>query len=123
MGALFFACLLLIGILAAGKYPENTVYIKQILNSILGILTHVSLVLSEVFAVYPEKMVYGEQSKSYQQMAQLFIIAKTKLSDAIEANNTNEAEEIIWELAHEALIENGDWLLLHRSRPLEIPKG
>ena len=56
-------------------------------------------------------------------MAQLFQMASEKLCYAIEAKDEIVANDIILELAQEALLENGDWLLLHRSRPLEIPKG
>jgi hypothetical protein len=53
----------------------------------------------------------------------LFRIAHEKLNTAIKIKNQEEAHEIIWELALESLMENADWLLLHRSRPMEIPKG
>ena len=35
----------------------------------------------------------------------------------------HEAQELLIELGKEALGENGDWMLLHRERPLEVPKG
>ena len=53
----------------------------------------------------------------------LFQLAYEKLNQAIEANDKSDANDIISELAQEALLENGDWLLMHWSRPLEIPKG
>jgi hypothetical protein len=31
------------------------------------------------------------------------------------------AQHLIEELGKEALEENGDWVLLHRERPLEVP--
>ncbi len=92
-------------------------------HSILVVCTHSFLVISAALIGYSEKMVFSEQSKTCQQMVQLFRIAYEKLNSAIEAKKQEEADEIIWELALESLMENADWLLLHRSRPMEIPKG
>ena len=33
------------------------------------------------------------------------------------------APALIEELGKEALVENGDWVLLHRERPLQVPKA
>ena len=35
----------------------------------------------------------------------------------------DEADEILIHLGQEALAENGDWVLLHRDRPLRIQRG
>jgi len=97
--------------------------LEKFIHSTLALFTSVFLVLAAALHGYSDKMVFTEQSRNYQQMAQLFNLANIKLIHALEDNNMIEAHEIITELAQEALIENGDWLLLHRSRPLEIPKG
>jgi len=34
-----------------------------------------------------------------------------------------EVQALLEELGKEALVENGDWVLLHRERPLEVPHG
>jgi hypothetical protein len=95
----------------------------EIIHSALIVCTHSFLVISAALIGYSEKMVFSEQSKTCQQMVQLFRVAHEKLNRSIEAKNQEEANEIIWELALESLMENADWLLLHRSRPMEIPKG
>ena len=43
-----------------------------------------------------------------------------KLDQAIASNNTEQALEIIKELGIEALSENGNWLLMHRERPVLV---
>ena len=123
LGAILSACLLVVIRLSMGKFPEELEPVKEIMNSVLVSCTHVFLVTTAALHGYSEKMVFSEHARNYSQMAQLFNIAQLKISAAIEANNQKEAREIIWELAHEALVENGDWLLLHRSRPMEIPRG
>ena len=123
LGAILSACLLVVIRLSMGKFPEELEPLKEIMNSVLVSCTHVFLVTTAALHGYSEKMVFSEHARNYSQMAQLFNIAQFKMSEAIATNNQKEAREIIWELAHEALVENGDWLLLHRSRPMEIPKG
>ena len=95
----------------------------EIFHSVLVVCTHSFLVISAGLIGYNEKMIFSEQSKTCQQMVQLFRIAHEKLNTAIESQNLSDAHDIIWELALESLMENADWLLLHRSRPMEIPKG
>ena len=51
-----------------------------------------------------------------------------KIFDALRAEAGisaagDAADELLRELGKEALIENGDWVLLHRERPIDIPKG
>jgi len=100
----------------AGKF-------HQLAHSLLVLLTHSFLVISAALLGYNEKMIFEEQSKSYHQMFRLFSIADRKLSMAIQEDKHEEAFEIIRELGLESLMENADWLLLHRSRPMELPKG
>jgi hypothetical protein len=103
--------------------PSFKEHNDELIHHILVVCTHSFLVISAAILGYNEKMIFAEQSKTFQQMFQLFSIAYEKLSKAIASKNQEEASEIIWELALESLMENADWLLLHRSRPMEMPKG
>jgi hypothetical protein len=49
--------------------------------------------------------------------------ASYRLRAAIDGGNIEAAQRIIYEAGCEALDENGDWLLLHRDRPVEVPLG
>jgi len=80
---------------------------------------------------YAEKMAFYEQAKQYERMTELFAKASTELNhilDQLRAQDsaTNQSDEpaknILLELGKEALEENGDWVLLHRQKPLELPK-
>ena len=44
-----------------------------------------------------------------------------ELTKAMEAHDENRIMELILSLGISALEENGDWGLLHRARPLEMP--
>lgn len=117
------ACLLFIVSFFKDIFPENFKIFETNLHSTLACCTSIFLVLAAALHGYSDKMIFAEQAKNYLQMAQLFQLASEKLDHAIKTNDLTEANDIIGELAQEALLENGDWLLLHRSRPLEIPKG
>lgn len=121
--AIVSACLLFLISIYADKFPENLKIFEANLHATLSCFTSVFLVLAAALHGYSDKMIFAEQAKNYQQMAQLFQLASVKLDHAIEINDKIEANDIIGELAQEALLENGDWLLLHRARPMEIPMG
>ena len=55
-------------------------------------------------------------------MSVLFDHACRRLDELLAAGDLAEAEALVPELGKEALAENGDWLLLHRDRPMEVPQ-
>lgn len=62
-----------------------------------------------------------EHAKQYERMAGIFERAGT-LVEAPEMARTAEAmRRLVERVGREALIENGDWVLLHRDRPLQMP--
>lgn len=72
---------------------------------------------------YIERNALVGHIKQYERMGDLFVHAKSWLEKLMTEGKRHEAIEFIVELGKEALSENGDWMLLHRERPLEVPKG
>jgi hypothetical protein len=72
---------------------------------------------------YSEKQALSEHVKQYDRMSVLFASAQQRLREALDAERLHEARHLLRELGREALAENGDWVLLHRQRPLEIPQA
>ena len=56
-------------------------------------------------------------------MSEIFSRAEDSLQGLLKAGDFEESHELIKELGQEALAENGDWVLLHRERPLEVPQA
>jgi hypothetical protein len=56
-------------------------------------------------------------------MGALFRRARRRLNKLIRSRDHAAAQQLVRELGREALAENGDWVLLHRQRPLEVPKA
>ncbi|HLO59409.1 MAG TPA: hypothetical protein VK179_11755 [Bacteroidales bacterium] len=123
LSALASAVVLFLFSIAEGRIHFLSEESYEFLHSVLIVCTHSFLVIAGALLGYNEKRIFEEQSKTFQKMFHLFSHAYTILTNAIESSKPDEAESIIHELALESLMENADWLLLHRSRPMEIPKG
>jgi hypothetical protein len=70
---------------------------------------------------YNQYMARSEHAKQFGRMSVLFDIAARQLSELLAADNYAAAQVLMRELGKESLQENGDWVLLHRERPLEVP--
>jgi hypothetical protein len=72
---------------------------------------------------YARTRALSEHAKQYGRMSLLFANAKQRLEELMAAGKYAGAQALIKDLGKEALAENGDWVLLHRERPLEVPKA
>lgn len=90
-----------------------------------GIVFTIVVALSFAAAIkgYIEKMVIAEQARQYCRSKELFIRAKKQLDMFLKNKDLQNAKHLILELGREALAENGDWLIIHRSKPLEVPRA
>ncbi|MCC6954995.1 MAG: hypothetical protein IT290_12830 [Deltaproteobacteria bacterium] len=80
-----------------------------------------SAVLAALFHNYGEKTAAREHSRQYERMERLFEQGCTDIEKRIAVGQLAEAQGEIFRLGQEALAENGDWLITHRERPLEVP--
>jgi hypothetical protein len=74
-------------------------------------------------AAFAEKLAYAQLSKQYAPMFRLFERAAEKYEKCFDPPDLELARSIMRRLGHEALRENGDWMLLHRERPMEMKIG
>jgi hypothetical protein len=72
---------------------------------------------------YAEKMTFSAQAKRYRWMQGLFARASRELKKLMQEGRLPEAQQLILDLGKEALEENGDWVMIHREREMEVPKG
>jgi hypothetical protein len=89
----------------------------------MRIMMQILPALGAAFGGYAMKMALAEQVKRYERMGELYLQAEKCLAGLIEDNDIDCARQLIRELGDEALIENADWLFLHRERPMEVPLG
>lgn len=83
----------------------------------------VAQVIGALLHGYSEKRLLNEQSRQYTRMGTLFSNAKRYYELQLSEGSYETAKSLIMELGKEALVENGDWVLLHRERPMEVPKA
>ena len=64
---------------------------------------------------------YAEHAKQYNRMATLFARGSELLGNFLDREDWVNAKNCVRKVGIEALTENGDWVLLRRERPLEVP--
>lgn len=79
-------------------------------------------VVATALGVYAKVQAYAEHSKHYERMRLLFWRAGEKFRELLKPgqHREDEVQDLIMDLGKEALIENSDWVLLHRERPPEM---
>jgi hypothetical protein len=92
-------------------------------NGYMLLVIELAPVLAALLHAYVEKNALSAHTKQYERMAGLFHRAMVHMRELLASGAHKEAQEFIQEIGKEALIENGDWILTHRERPLEMPKG
>jgi hypothetical protein len=79
------------------------------------------LALAAILHHFNNRMAYEEYSKQYERMASLFARGSELLGNFLERGDNENAARCVKLVGSEALTENGDWVLLRRERPLEVP--
>jgi len=95
----------------------------EFFHHLLVVIIGTFLAIAAAVQGHSEKMAFAEQQKQYMLMRDLFTYASQYLAAATENQDFVKARDIIMDLGEEALTENGDWVLLHRARPITVPKG
>jgi hypothetical protein len=71
---------------------------------------------------YTEKRALASHLKRYRRIRAVFENANERLVRHLERGDDASARRVLRDLGREALEENGDWVILHRDRPLEVPQ-
>jgi len=87
------------------------------LEKILIILMVLFPAMGAAAGGYSEKMGFDFHAKQFETMERIF----TRAKEALKAE-PERSKEILRELGKAALEENSDWVMLHRERPVELPK-
>jgi len=64
---------------------------------------------------------HAEHARQYERMAQEMDLVKRRVEALLRAGRTDDARDQLLHAGEQALVENGDWVLLHRSRPVNVP--
>jgi hypothetical protein len=96
--------------------PENLDEARELILVPLVLLSATAALIEG----YIEKTAAAEQAKQYERMSLLYAAASDSLSRARRRNDLAGSVAVLEELGNEALAENGDWVMLHRARPMEV---
>ena len=80
-----------------------------------------SAVLAALFHNYSEKTATKEHARQFARMERLFSHGCRDIEEKLALGALDQAQAEIFRLGREALAENGDWLIIHRERPVEVP--
>ena len=83
----------------------------------------VAMVLNVALAAFvqwfTEKRAFGVHYRQFRRMLAILLLAYENLSKGLDPV---EARKLLKRLGRESLAEHADWLLIHRDRPIELPK-
>lgn len=94
---------------------------KGIGVSILLVLASCCMSIVPAIKIYSETMALEEHARRYWRMGRYYQGRERCLSDGAMDNDSALFQRILVEAGQQALLENGDWLLLHRQRPVRVP--
>ncbi len=89
----------------------------ELLQGVLLLTITMSAVIAALTHNYVEKLALATQVRMYERMRRLYRHHGDKLRTARGAAFVSG----LFELGREALVENGEWVMSHRERPLEVP--
>lgn len=94
---------------------------ESLILSWLIIATDVSLIAAALLHHYIQQKALPQHIKQFTRMEAVFGKARDLVDQKLKANDLKGVQNCLCNLGREALSENGDWVLLHRERPLEFP--
>jgi hypothetical protein len=101
-------------------YPDLTLEWKSLLLNGLLATSGAILCIVPSIKIYLDTMAFDEHAKRYLRMGQYYGLCEKQLERLDEAH-TVEIDQLFIDIGKQALIETGDWLLLHRQRPVKVP--
>jgi len=91
----------------------------EALDPWMMVATPLFFVIAGSINFYSYRMLFSEHAKQYARMYGIFKKSLHLLDGA--ADDETRQQFIILAVGKEALAENGDWVLIHRERPIEVP--
>ncbi len=101
-------------------YADLTIEWKSLLLNGLLATSGAILCMVPSIKIYLDTMAFDEHAKRYLRMGQYYGLCEKQLENLNEAHAA-EIDQLFIDIGKQALIETGDWLLLHRQRPVKVP--
>jgi hypothetical protein len=101
----------------------HEIEIRKPLEILLTLAIALGVPLSVSLEAISQKRAHAEHSKSYERIGRIYASALKVAEAYIEKRDIEGARGVLRTLGKAALEENASWLALHRSRPIDVPKG
>ncbi len=103
----------------AAYFEPNRMGLKHELSDWMIVAMVLNVALAAFVQWYTEKRAFGVHYRQFRRMLTILILAYEDLSKGLDPI---EARKLLKRLGRESLAEHADWLLIHRDRPMELPK-
>ena len=90
---------------------------KSRLHGVLLTMITMSAVVAALVHNYVEKLAFRPQTRMYEGMMHIY----GRYGDRLRSASAAVYLSVLLRLGQEALMENGDWIMTHRERPLDVP--
>ncbi|HLK55678.1 MAG TPA: hypothetical protein VKU00_03890 [Chthonomonadaceae bacterium] len=80
-------------------------------------------IFAALIEAYTQKKALSQHAKQYRRMSAIFAKADQHIKQMIAEGKQERVHHLLVELGREALTENGDWIVTHRERPVDLPHG
>jgi hypothetical protein len=90
---------------------------KSRLHGVLLTMITMSAVVAALVHNYVEKLAFRPQTRMYEGMVHIY----RRYGDRLRSASAAVYLSVVFRLGQEALMENGDWIMTHRERPLDVP--
>lgn len=117
-GCLFFLLVRVLSVWAHARWPEVEGDRQPWSVLSLSVVTVAGALIHSM----TDKRAFGEHARQYARMAESFTRAGNRMEALLHDGKLDRARTLAVELGKEALAEHGDWLMLHRERPIKLPK-
>jgi hypothetical protein len=122
-GVLLLITLGILGILLVCGFPqtEPSIHGEHLWKNWLIIAVDFFLAAGALLHHATHQRAYAEHIKQFRRMKAVFHKARKLVNQKRKGGDFDGVRQCLLKLGQEALSENGDWVLLHRERPLELP--
>lgn len=111
------------GLIFLGSMAIGAQAVKWLSYPKISFFTSVLTIAAGTLYGYADKRAFSAHVKQYERMRIIYTNAYVRLRNLLAADNRSAVKILLEELGKEALLENGDWILIHRERPIEVPKA
>jgi hypothetical protein len=92
----------------------------ELIHAAVVMAIAIPLLLAALAHAIADQDLLQQAAKQYKRMHTLFTTAEAATIQHLAGHRFDEGRQLLRDLGHEALAENGVWVLEHRERPVQF---